>query len=190
MKRRDEGTRLYLLIFLLVQGLPFVIWGFTDFGKKVDTEFYSASAQVIPVLFVALVVELGFRFRHHSASLDAHRDLEGKLGVLKRGEEELREIALRGLPRGEMPKKAFAERASIALEEELKQVRVQIERTGLQARKIVFAYTTAATPGLYSALTALALNGSTTSLFLCTCLSILFMVLILLATFSVRLTPY
>jgi hypothetical protein len=59
--RRKRWWRLgrsYLITLVGMIGVALVVHQVSDFGEDIDQDFYAAAAQVIPVLFIALLFEV------------------------------------------------------------------------------------------------------------------------------------
>lgn len=147
------------LAVLLVAGAAIVGW-FVTFGRDVALEFYAAASQIIPVLLLAVLLELAVLHSPFAELREADYQLTERLERLEAVADE--------------------ERA------ELGQLRATLAAKGRFVRAQVVGYVLAAAVGQAASLYAVAAEVTTTFLVLLTAGSIAATFVILIATYVRR----
>jgi hypothetical protein len=181
----------------LTLGIAFIVGQLTTFGRSVDQEFYSAAAQVIPILLLALLVEaitVSGEFRANFARYEALRrnaaaearksralveDTKAKLAAIETPPEGL-VVAYQGVI-------DWSEEL-IAVGEETARLEEDFAKTGRSIRRLLLGYVAAAVAGEAAALYALGAATSTTFLVLTAALSLVALVVMFARTLLPRFT--
>lgn len=157
---RKHPARIYVATTVGMFAVASFVAFISDFGENVDTAFYAGTAQIIPVLFIALLLEVALRF-------SPLRELAEKITILKQGDEQLasllqeRQTLVRQAIRDGHPVPPLVD-APESSKPVMDIARELYEEGSRQGRWIVMAYGVAAFPGETAALMALATGESGT----------------------------
>jgi hypothetical protein len=201
-KRWWRLGRSYVLTLVGMNAVALAVHLVSDFGEDIDQNFYAAAAQVIPVLFIALLFEVASIWGPGAADArDRLRDLEQTTGDRTghfRAELRQADVRLRTLEEKPVPPEErwrFGEQRNMLaemhdhlneLERDISDVRAFVGGVGTAVLWTVMTYVIAGFAGEGVALAALAIDESSTYVFMLTAESLFVMLFLLTYNFQRR----